>query len=243
MNNILEVLTKEVYMTLEGKKFDLDALSQDEREVYQVVRQFLERAPEPGWGGEFPNFWSSQLVNLYGSEQKMLGTVLYQICQDLEALLGIKQGYIMPPEEYDWLWEDLGIACRGKLIFFFYAVRSLGGLTEERAQSYLYLLHLMDVLHLLGYPFRHRPEPHSDYLQTDFEDLITAGYLEARPEGVIIVEKGVSWVEKEIPSVPARQLLENTIRDKIQKFVVLSNPKLLGVVLQEYGKSRALRAA
>ncbi|MFA4880601.1 MAG: hypothetical protein WC650_03175 [Candidatus Doudnabacteria bacterium] len=243
MSDILEVLTKEVYVTLDGAKFDLDALSEQEQKVYQVVRQFLERAPEPGWGGEFPNFWSSQLVNLYGGEQQMLGTVLYEICQDLEARLGIKQGYIKPPEEHDWLWEDLGITCSGKLIFFFYAVRGFRGLGEEKAQSYLYLLHLMEILPLLGYPFRHRPEPHSDYLETDLEGLTAAGYLEARPEGIIIAEKGVSWVEKEIPSVPARKLLEDAIRDKIEEFVILSDLELLGAVLQEYGKSRTLRAA
>ncbi|MDD5627071.1 MAG: hypothetical protein PHW01_03645 [Patescibacteria group bacterium] len=243
MSDILEVLTKEVYVTLDGEKFDLSKLSREEWRVYWVVRQFWGKVPRPGWAGEFPNFWSSQLVNLYGGEQQMLGTVLYEICQDLEAYLGIKQGYIMPPEECYRFLKDRGIACRGKLIFFFYAVRSFRGLTEERVQSYLYLLHLMKILPLLGYPFRHRPEPHSDYLQTDLEGLTAAGYLEAGSEGVTITEQGVSWVEKEIPPVPVCQLLEDIIRVKTEEFVVLSDPELFGAVLQEYGKSHALRAA
>lgn len=235
-----------LYLTLDGVEFDLSKLSREERRVYRVVRRFLKRVPEPGWGGEFPNFWSSQLVNLYGSEQKMLGTVLYQICQDLDALLGIKQGYILPPEEYDWLWEDLGIADKGKLIFVFYAVLGSGkilNITAVRVHSYIALLHLVGILPFTSYPFRHRPEPYSEYLDADLTDLVTAGYLGVGPNGFTILGKGKSWVKANIPNLPVRKFFVESVQGEIEKFSAWSDTELLGRVLREFGERPMRQAA
>lgn len=228
---------KKFYVTLGGDVLNLNNLTTQERKAYLKVRQFLARDPEPGWVGEFPNFWTDQLVQLYGGERQTLGTVLYKICQDLEGRLGIKQGYILPPEEYDWLWEDLGIADKGKLLFFFYVsrgARGIGHLTEARTHSYVILLNLLQVLYFRGYPYRNRPEPHSDYLENDLEDLVQAGYLREGKEGFRIARPGANWIQRKISTIPGYIKLVEAVRMKIEEFAALSYQDLLCLVLQEH---------
>ncbi len=228
---------RNVYVTLDGEKFNLNDLSRPERKIYKKVRKFLTKSPEPRWGDQFPNFWTTQLVQLYGGEQQALGTVLFKICQDLESRLGIKQGYILPPQEYDWLWEDLGIADKGKLVFLFYAILEAQGisyLTEVRVQNYVVLLNLMQILRFYGYPFRNRPEVHSDDLERDLEDLVLTGYLRESAEGLRIARRGKAWIRRKISAIPGYEILVEAVRKKIEELAPLSDWELLGLVLEKH---------
>jgi len=220
-------------MTLGGTEFDLDDLSQAEQRAYREIREVLRRDPEPGWGGEFAQFWTRKLIDVYGGEVQSVETSLWVICQDLEARLGIKQGYVRPPKG-DWLWEVLGIADKGKLIFVFYALgqsEKLLGILEDRAQTYIYLLNALKVLSLRSYHFRHRPEPYSDSLNVDFEDLIAMGYLKEGDSGICIGEIGVSWVKKHIPIASCQQLVLE-IMSKIEELAALSDLDLFQAFFQ-----------
>lgn len=80
-----------IYTTLENEKFDRDQLPVKQQEFLARVLRYY--AKDPSWD-EFAHFWLSKGNAWKGIKGKELVKLpLYKICQDLEARLGIKQGY------------------------------------------------------------------------------------------------------------------------------------------------------
>lgn len=85
-----------VYRTITGRKLHLAQLADKERHFLSEIGRIYEEKPE--WS-EFSAFWTARL------ESSGLGSnsVVYRLCQDLEARLGIAQGKVAPPDYRDYL--------------------------------------------------------------------------------------------------------------------------------------------
>lgn len=88
--------TMRVYKTITGRRILLSKLNKAEKNLLALVaRQYKSR---PEWT-RFAAWWNAEF-NGTG-----LGTasVIYRVCQDLEARLGIDQGKVSPPDYRDFL--------------------------------------------------------------------------------------------------------------------------------------------
>jgi len=85
-----------IFETLIGKKLVLNGLSEKEKKLLQQVQERFRTSPE--WT-EFTSWWIDQL-NRSGLS---MNSVVYEICQDLEARLGVTQGKVAPPDYRDYL--------------------------------------------------------------------------------------------------------------------------------------------
>jgi transcriptional regulator with XRE-family HTH domain len=85
-----------IYETLIGKKLILNELSEKEKKLLQQVQERFQTSPE--WT-EFAS-WRIDHLNSTGLS---VDSVVYQICQDLEARLGVSQGKVAPPDYRDYL--------------------------------------------------------------------------------------------------------------------------------------------
>jgi uncharacterized coiled-coil DUF342 family protein len=90
------VVIIEQYITLEGKKFSIDELSKQEQGVYRRMRKLVEEGAE-SW--ELSNIYRCEIENIRGkrSRREMVLTPIYQICEDLESRLEIREGVARPP--------------------------------------------------------------------------------------------------------------------------------------------------
>lgn len=89
-------MNKPVFQTITGRKLQLADLSRREREFLAAVRREYEKEPE--WS-QFATWWMLELKRAgLGSE-----SIVYRVCQDLEARLGIAQGKVAPPDYRDYL--------------------------------------------------------------------------------------------------------------------------------------------
>jgi hypothetical protein len=91
------MLTKNaVYRTLAGRTVDLTKLNHDERAyLAAVVAKYQER---PEWS-LFGAWWLNEVY-----ERNILdSSVVYKICDDLEARLGVAQGKAAPPDYRHYL--------------------------------------------------------------------------------------------------------------------------------------------
>lgn len=85
-----------VFQTITGRKLQLADVSQLERKFLSAVREQYEKEPE--WS-QFATWWMSELNRVgLGSE-----SIVYRVCQDLEARLGIVQGKVARPDYHDYL--------------------------------------------------------------------------------------------------------------------------------------------
>lgn len=84
------------YQTITGRELDLGNLNPEERNVLAAVHKKYGSQPE--WTA-FGSWWVGEF------ERSVLDadSVVYRICQDLEARLGIAQGKVAPPDYRDYL--------------------------------------------------------------------------------------------------------------------------------------------
>jgi len=85
------------YTLLNGTTYDTADLSPPERAVLEEVYAFYRTGPE--WS-QFFNFWFKRVQMTFASwpRQKVSALPIFQICQDLEARLGMAQGKVKPPD-------------------------------------------------------------------------------------------------------------------------------------------------
>ena len=84
------------YETITGRRLDLSQLDAGEREFLGRVGEKYRVQPE--WT-DFGSWW----VTEFESRGLATDSVVYRICQDLEARLGIAQGKVAPPDYRDYL--------------------------------------------------------------------------------------------------------------------------------------------
>jgi len=89
-------MKKRTYRTITGRDLDLSHLDPAERDFLSAVQKKYEEAPE--WSA-FASWWAGALKEAGLPET----SVVYRICQDLEARLGIAQGTVAPPDYRDYL--------------------------------------------------------------------------------------------------------------------------------------------
>jgi hypothetical protein len=85
------------YTLLNGTTYDTAELSLPERALLEEVQAFYRTGPE--WS-QFFNFWFKRVQMIFASwpRQKVSALPIFQICQDLEARLGMAQGKVKPPD-------------------------------------------------------------------------------------------------------------------------------------------------
>ena len=84
------------YRTITGRTYDLDGLSDKEREFLSRVRDRFETRPD--WTA-FGSWWLSR----WQASSLPDDSPAWRICQDLEARLGIAQKKVAPPDYRDSL--------------------------------------------------------------------------------------------------------------------------------------------
>lgn len=87
---------KTIFVTLTGRTVDLDKLNKEEREALAAV--VAEYREHPDWT-RFGAWWMKELARRELNQD----SVLYRICDDLEARLGIAQGKASPPDYRHYL--------------------------------------------------------------------------------------------------------------------------------------------
>ncbi len=93
-----------IYTTLENEKYNRDQLpSAHKAFLAKVLRYYNQR---PSWD-KFADFWLAKGNELWGGikGKELLELPIYKICQDLEARLGIEQGYTRQRDLRDELEE------------------------------------------------------------------------------------------------------------------------------------------
>lgn len=233
-------MTENVYKTLEGEEYRLDELSKVDRRIYKTVQAALKSDPRSTWT-EIANLWTGLVVKEYTESPEITELAIYKICQDMEIRRGIEQGLVAPPDGFDAL-KELGIADNGKIIFMFYALVFLGGVERVhqtaiqlgRLGTYVLLLNKENIMPF-AYFFRHRPESYSDDLYSDFNGLISSGYLirETRMAGVndvdycYITADSILWVLSHVPTnEPFYKDLSKAVANKIKIYQGMSERQL-----------------
>src|SRR6266446_8981690 len=87
------------YTTLDGDTFVVAAFDRQERQAFDALVEYFVQ--DPDWN-DFANFWPTKVVALYDKRGLERGETirkdLFQIAQDMEGRLGIKQGKIAPDD-------------------------------------------------------------------------------------------------------------------------------------------------
>lgn len=94
------------YETLTGRRLDLDALTDPERNVLgEVIAKFRENLP---WDS-FSNLWQRAFTALpsIGGPRQRLAHPLYKAFQDMEMRLGVAQGDVAPPDYRDYIVDRI----------------------------------------------------------------------------------------------------------------------------------------
>jgi transcriptional regulator with XRE-family HTH domain len=89
-------MRKRTYQTITGRVLALGGLSEKERSFLAAVEDRYSKQPE--WS-EFSAWWSEEFQRVGLSPD----SVVYRICQDLEARLGISEGKVAAPDYRDYL--------------------------------------------------------------------------------------------------------------------------------------------
>ncbi len=84
------------YETITGIRLNLDRSDDREREFLEEVKKKYQTRPE--WT-EFASWWMARFDRVDLTTE----SVVYRLCQDLEARLGIAQGKVAPPDYRDYL--------------------------------------------------------------------------------------------------------------------------------------------
>ena len=90
------------YRTLDGEVFNLDELTEQQKLIYSEVKAFYDTNPE--WT-LFSNFWMAKIKEAFASEEpgSVVKEPIFEICQDLDSRLGVRQGYMREPDYRDLL--------------------------------------------------------------------------------------------------------------------------------------------
>ncbi len=95
------------YKNLHGQVFDLESMGEEELEVLRkVVAHYQETQPE--WTA-FSQFWIVSVDRAFQrkwTSKQIINSALWKICQDFESRLGIAQGKIRKPEDWDALQRE-----------------------------------------------------------------------------------------------------------------------------------------
>lgn len=91
-----DVTSSRTYRTITGRHLDISNLDRAERDCLGMIQKEYEGTPE--WS-TFASWWGGALRQTGLAE----GSVVYRICQDLEARLGIVQGKVAAPDYRDYL--------------------------------------------------------------------------------------------------------------------------------------------
>ena len=89
-------MKRRVFQTITGRPLDVERLDAKEREFLAAVQARYKK--EPAWS-EFAAWWPKALQQGGLSAE----SVVYRICQDLEARLGIAQDKVAAPDYRDYL--------------------------------------------------------------------------------------------------------------------------------------------
>lgn len=92
-----------VYKNIHGDVFDLESMSEEELEVIRKVVAHYETQPQPEWTA-FSQFWMITLDRAFQrkwTSKQIVNSALWKICADFESRLGITQGKIRVPENWD----------------------------------------------------------------------------------------------------------------------------------------------
>ncbi len=84
------------YETITGIRLNLGRSDDREREFLEQVKERYQMQPE--WT-EFASWWMARFDRAGLTKE----SVVYRLCQDLEARLGIAQGKVAPPDYRDYL--------------------------------------------------------------------------------------------------------------------------------------------
>lgn len=97
-----------VYKTLNGEVFMLDALTKELKEVYCMVKSHYDANTD--WT-EFTNLWMTKIREIFSNKQpsEIVEEPIYKICQDLDSRLGIRQGYTREPDYRDLLADIISL--------------------------------------------------------------------------------------------------------------------------------------
>lgn len=84
------------YRAITGRRYDLDALTAEERDFLREVMALYRKKPD--WA-DFTREWNGRArQTIWQGKRAPVGAPLYRICQDLAARLGIAQGKVSPPD-------------------------------------------------------------------------------------------------------------------------------------------------
>lgn len=87
------------YRAITGRKYDLEALSVEERDFLRDVMVLYRE--KPSWA-VFSRRWAELgRKTIWKGKKLPVGMPLYRICQDLAARLGIAEGRVAPPDYRD----------------------------------------------------------------------------------------------------------------------------------------------
>lgn len=105
-----------VYTTLENEVYNRDQLPPAHKTFLAKVLRYYNQGPS--WD-EFADFWLAKGSELWGGikGKELLELPIYKICQDLEARLGIEQGYTRQRDLRDELEELVRSNFRSKYQF------------------------------------------------------------------------------------------------------------------------------
>lgn len=87
---------KTEYRTITGRKLDLSNITQPER---NLLREALDRVRKVGGWNRFAAWW----LKAFNESGLPDSSLVYRICRDLEARLGIAEGKVAPPDYRDYL--------------------------------------------------------------------------------------------------------------------------------------------
>lgn len=90
------------YKTLDGEVFNLDELTKQQKLIYSEVKSFYDTNPD--WN-QFSNMWTDRLKEAFDGidPRTVIKEPIFEICQDLDSRLGIRQGYTREPDYRDLL--------------------------------------------------------------------------------------------------------------------------------------------
>ncbi len=90
------------YKTLDGEVFNLDELTKQQKLIYSEVKSFYDINPD--WN-QFSNVWTDRLREAFAGvdPRTVVEEPIFEICQDLDSRLGVRQGYMREPDYRDLL--------------------------------------------------------------------------------------------------------------------------------------------
>ena len=92
------LVTKQTqFRTLEGQVIPLDDLAWTERAFYDRLKAYYKTSPSHE---DFSFYWRSEGEQVWGhkTNKEAAKSLIFAICQDLDARLAIKEGHVAPPE-------------------------------------------------------------------------------------------------------------------------------------------------